>query len=136
MSEEAHGVRLDRVEVEVKTITGEIGGLKNKMTGLEAGMRGLGDVLNRIEQSVASTQQQWQDDKQASRINPIALTSILISIISILVGGAWLVSGSLARQDERSIHQQQVLDRMEQRQWLVSGRVRGAQDVNASTPNP
>jgi cell division protein FtsB len=71
-------------------------------------MRGLGDVLQRIEASVSNAQQQWQDDKQASRINPIALTSVLISIISILVGGAWLVSGSLARQDERSVQQQRI----------------------------
>jgi hypothetical protein len=68
------------------------------MNGLKVGMRGLGDVLQRIEASVSTAQQQWQDDKHASRINPIALASVLISIISILVGGAWLISGQLARR--------------------------------------
>lgn len=119
MSEEAHGVRLGKVEAEVKGITTEIGGLKNEMTGLKAGMRGLGDILERIEKNVGDAQQQWHDDKQAARINPIALATVLISIISILVGGAWLVSGSLARQDERSIQQQRELDRMEWRQWQL-----------------
>jgi cell division protein FtsB len=80
--------------------------------------------------SVSNAQQQWQDDKQASRINPIALTTVLISIISILVGGAWLVSGSLARSDERSVHQQRkVIDRMELRQWLLQGM--GGPNVSA-----
>jgi hypothetical protein len=32
VSEEAHGVRLDRVETEVSTIRTEMGGIKNKMT--------------------------------------------------------------------------------------------------------
>lgn len=119
MSEVGHSQRLDKVETEVSTIRTEMGGLKSEMSGLKAGMRGLGDVLERIESSVASAQQQWQDDKQASRINPIALASVLISIISILIGGAWLVSGAISRGDERSIQQQKYLDRMEQRQWLL-----------------
>lgn len=119
MSEEAHGPRIERVETEVSTIRTEMGGLKSEMSGLQAGMRGLGDVLQRIEASVSNAQQQWQDDKQASRINPIALATVLISIISILVGGAWLVSGAISRQDERSVQQQKYLDRIERRQWLL-----------------
>lgn len=133
MSEEAHGPRIERVESELSTFRTEIGGLKSEMVGLKAGMRGLGDVLQRIEASVSSAQQQWQDDKQASRINPIALATVLISIISILVGGAWLVSGSLARQDERSIHQQKVLDRIESRQWAMHKG--GDRDVIAAAPD-
>lgn len=135
MSDETHGVRLDKVETEVQTITREMGGLKSDMSGIKAGMRGLGDILQRIDASVSAAQQQWQDDKQASRINPIALTTVLISIISILVGGAWLVSGAIARQDERSIHQQQIIDRVEQRQWAISGRQQGGSDGRAPATN-
>jgi hypothetical protein len=131
VSEETHGVRLDRVETEVQTITRDMGVLKTDMSGLKAGMRGLGDVLQRIEGGLSTAQQQWQDDKQASRINPIALATVLISIISILVGGAWLVSGSLARGDERSVQQQKVIDRMEQRQWLLH---KGMGGPNGSAP--
>jgi membrane protease subunit (stomatin/prohibitin family) len=73
VSEVAHSQRLDKVETEVQGITHEMGGLKSEMNGLKVGMRGLGDVLQRIEASVSTAQQQWQDDKHASRINPIAL---------------------------------------------------------------
>lgn len=124
-----HGARISRVEGEVEAIRNDLGGIKTEMSGLKAGMRGLGDVLQRIEQSVASAQQQWQDDKQASRINPIALATVLISIISILVGGAWLVSGDLARHDERSIYQQRLIDKLERQQ-------EGGSNGVAATPHP
>lgn len=110
-------VRLDRVETEVSTIRNEMGGIKSEVSGLKAQMRGFGDVLQRIDAGVAAAQQRFEDDKQASRINPIALATVLISIISILVGGAWLVSGELARHDERSAFQQRSIDKIEQRQW-------------------
>ena len=119
MSEEAHGPRLDRVESEVQTITRDMGTLKTDMSGLKSDVRGLGSILNRIEQGVASAQQRFDDDKSAARLNPIALATVLITIISILVGGAWLVGGTQARLDERSIHQQQMIDRIENRQWGI-----------------
>lgn len=114
---EAHGVRLDRVETQVETFSREMSGLKSDMAGVKADVRGLGSILTRIEQGIAASQQQWQDDKQASRLNPIAMGSVLLTIISILVGGAWLISGAIARQDERSIHQQRSIELVERRQW-------------------
>jgi hypothetical protein len=133
VSEEAQGVRLDRVEAEVQTITNDMGTLKTDMSGLRAGMKGLGDVLQRIEANVSTAQQQWQDDKHASRINPVALATVLVSVISILVGGAWVIGGQLARQDERGVYQQRMLDRVEQRQW--ASRIGGDRGV-ASAQNP
>lgn len=125
MSDDVHSGRLDRVESEVSTIRGEIGGIIKDVSAVRADVRGLGSVLQRIEQGVSNAQQRFDDDKQASRINPIAMGSVLLTIISILVGGSWLISGELSRHDERSIHQQRQVDRIEQRMW-VSG-VRGGQ---------
>jgi hypothetical protein len=105
VSVEAHGVRLDKVEGEITTV-------RTEMAGLKAQMRGFGDVLERIERGVASAQQQFHDDKQAARINPIALATILISIISILVGGAWLISGGLATSATRLEEQDKSLARI------------------------
>lgn len=122
MGEEAHGPRLDRVEREVTTISAEVGGLKTDVAGLRSDMRGFGSVLKRIEDGVSLAQQQWQDDKQASRLNPIAMGSVLLTIISIMVGGAWLISGDLSRHDERSAHQQRQIERTERRLWEMRGR--------------
>lgn len=127
VSEAEHNTRLTRVE-------DEVGGIKNEVVGLKAQLRGFGDVLVRIEDGVKNYQQQWQDDKQAARINPIALTTILISIISILVGGAWLVSGNLARLDERSATQQRWVERLDQRQWEKRETPRAA--APAEQPHP
>lgn len=110
MSEVDHGARLARVE-------DEVGGIKGEVVGLKAQMRGFSDILNRIEAGVTTAQQRFDDDKLAARINPIALATVLISIISILVGGSWLVSGAIAREDERSVWAAQQIERMDQRQW-------------------
>lgn len=83
-------------------------------------MRGLASILHRIEDGVAASQQRLENDKMASRMNPVALGSVLLTIISIMVGGAWLISGELSRHDERSIYQQRMIDQIEQRQWVAA----------------
>lgn len=103
MSDVEHGSRLTRVESEVETIRGELNSLNSQMSSF-------GSILQRIEQGITN-------DRQASRINPIALATVLITIISVLVGGSWLISGELARGDERSAYQMKMIDRVEQRQW-------------------
>ena len=138
VSEVDHGARIGRVESDVQSMRESMGALASDVTGLKADVRGLGSILGRIEQGVASAQQQWQDDKQASRINPIALTTVLVSVISILVGGAWLVSGGLAtnatrlEEQDRSMARtislrdrefdsiQRRLDRLEERRGIAS----------------
>lgn len=123
MSDEAHGVRLDAVEREVSTIRTEMGGIKDNVGRLTADVRGLGDILQRIEAGVAQAHQRFDSDKEASRLNPVALGSVLLTIISVLVGGAWLISGELARHDERSAYQQRLIDLIEARQWEHRGRI-------------
>lgn len=105
-----YGSRLTHVE-------GEIGGIKTAVAQLKIQMQGLGDILSRIEGGISQAQQQALEDKRGSRVNPVALATVLISIITVLIGGAWLVGGELARHDERSIHQQHMVDQIELRQW-------------------
>lgn len=105
-----HGSRLTHVE-------GEIGGIKTAVAQLKTQMQGLGDILSRIEGGISQAQQQALEEKHASRVNPVALATVLVSIISVLIGGAWLVGGELARHDERSQYQQRMIDRIELRQW-------------------
>lgn len=119
---EGHGARISRVEGEVEAIRSDLGGIKSDMSGVKASMRGFGDVLNRIEQNVAAAQERHDHEKMASRMNPVALASILITIISILVGGAWTISGQLAREDERSQVQAHQIELMETRQWQARGQ--------------
>lgn len=110
MIEQEHGVRLTRVE-------NEVSGIKTDVADLKAQMRGFGGILERIEVGISTSQKQAIEDKNASRTNPVALATVLITIISILIGGAWLISAELARGDERSLYQQKMLDRIELRQW-------------------
>lgn len=121
----SHSGRLDRVEAEVATIRTEMGGLK-------ADVKGLGAILGRIEQSVLRAQERDDSREERSKPNLVAVISVLITLISIIVGGAWLISGQLARQDERSEYQQRQIDRNEQRLWVGHGQ--GASDGYKSQP--
>jgi hypothetical protein len=133
VSVEAHSVRLDKVEGEMTTV-------RTEMAGLKAQMRGFGDVLNRIEQGVASAQQRFDDDKQAARINPIALATVLISIISILVGGAWLVSGGLAtsatRLEEQDKSQTRISALRDREFDIIERRLDRMEDRSGRPPPP
>lgn len=115
--------RLDRLESDVITIRGEMGGLKTEMAEVKSDVRGLGAILSRIEQGVTESQRQASTRELAGRPNLMAIISVLVTIISILVGGAWLVGGSLARLEERSIRR----DVEAQRMWVELDRASRAQ---------
>ncbi len=118
MSEAAdHGARLGRVESEV--------------AGLKADVRSLGEVLGRIESGVLRAQEQAEHREQLSKPNVTAMISILITMISIIVGGAWIIGGSLSRQDERSEWVKAQLERQESRIWEERNRIRPATSVQA-----
>ena len=118
MSDEfGHGQRISAVETEVQTIRTEVGGLRSDIVGVKADVKGLGAILGRIEQGVAAQAQRFDDDKLASRINPFAVVTIIITVLSMMVGGSWLISGEQARQDERSSSMQRQIDRLDQRLW-------------------
>lgn len=93
--------RLDRVESEVGAIRTEMGGIKADVGGLTSDVRALGGILGRIERGVEAAQAKTEEKEQASRPNMLAIISVLISIISVLIGGAWMISGNMSRMDER-----------------------------------
>lgn len=105
-----------------------MGGLKADLGNLTGDVRALGGILGRIEQGVSRAQEKSEEREHANKPNLIAVVSVLISIISILIGGAWLVGGSLARLDERSIRRDLEMDRMynamdriDERLWRSEG---------------
>lgn len=116
-----HGQRLDRVENEVQAIRGDMSTLTSEVGGLKADVKGLGAILGRIEQGVLRAQEKTEEREAASKPNLVAVVSVLITIISIIVGGAWLISGQLSRMDERSVWIQRQIDRNEQRLWTNRG---------------
>jgi hypothetical protein len=96
-----HSSRIDRVEIEMSGMRGEVLSLTNDVAGLKSDVKGLGNILGRIEQGVMRAQEKSEEKEQAGKPNLIAVVSVLITLISIIVGGAWLISGALARSDER-----------------------------------
>lgn len=94
-----------------------MGGLKSDMSGLKSDVRGLGSILTRIELGFAEAQKRLDSEKDAARINPVALASVLITIIVTLVGGAWTISGQLGRLDERSVEFRTHIQSADQRAW-------------------
>lgn len=95
MSEE-HGARLGRVESEVSSIKQDVAKLEKGFTNVQADVRNLGNILSRIEQGVVAQGQRFDNDKQATRVSPVAVVTIIITVLSMMVGGSWLISGSLA----------------------------------------
>lgn len=132
----AHAGRLDRVETEVSSIRTDIGGLKSELTGLKGDVRGLGSILQRIEEGVSQAQQRFETDKRDNRINPVAMASVLITIISILVGGAWLIGGQLSGLAVRTseLANQRVVDAAER--VIIERRIERMENMHMSHVYP
>lgn len=96
-----HGQRIDRVEAEVSGIRADVNTLTSDMTGMKADIKGLSGILGRIEAGVNRAQEQSEQRATANKPKVEMVVSILITIITILVGGAWTIGGSLARSQER-----------------------------------
>jgi hypothetical protein len=127
---EQHEARIGRVENEVQTVRSEMSALAGEVTIVKADVKGLGAILGRIEQGVLRAQEKSEERDLAGKPNLVAVVSVLITIISIIVGGAWLISGQLSRQDERSVGLQRQIDRNDQRLWDEHrGDARGAREV-------
>lgn len=127
MSDEAHSVRLDRVENEVGVIRSEMGGLKTEMGRVQSDVKGLGAILSRIEQGVLRAQEQQDAKEASSRHSPVAVATVLITIMSMMVGGAWVIGSNIGHLDERSAWMERLIDRNEQRLWTEThgGDLRG-----------
>jgi hypothetical protein len=132
VGEESHGIRLDRVESEVGAIRSEMTGLRTDMGRVQADVKGLGAILGRIEEGVLRAQDQQDQREMRSKQSPVAIATVLITVMSMMVGGAWLVSGNIARMDERSIWVQRQQDRLEQRVWAAVRGGSGAEQGQAN----
>lgn len=118
VSEEyGHGQRIAAVESEVQTIRTEMGGIRSEMGVVKADIKGLGAILGRIEQGILRAQEQQDQKEQLSRPNMVAIVSVIITLMSMMVGGAWMISGNLARQNEAIERIDRDQFRIEQRQW-------------------
>lgn len=127
MSEETHSVRLDRVESEVGAMRSDMGGLRTEVSNVQADVRSLGTILKRIEEGMLRAQDQ-QDQKEAqSRHSPVAVATVLITFMSMLVGGAWMIGSNAARMDERTNMLLREQDRTDARMWYIDhgGQQRG-----------
>jgi uncharacterized protein (UPF0335 family) len=133
MAGEHHEARIERVETEVQTVRTEMATLTRDVGGLKADVKGLGSILGRIEQGVLRAQEKSEERDLAGKPNLVAVVSVLITIISIIVGGAWLISGQLARMDERSQWVMKQIDKNEQRIWRAH---KGGPDGVAPETNP
>ncbi len=124
MSDADYGPRIANVEGEVRSLHQAVGAISTDLTGVKADVKGLGSILSRIEQGVLRSQEQAEHREQLSKPNVTAMISILITMISIIVGGAWIIGGSLSRQDERSEWVKSQLERQESRIWDERNRIR------------
>lgn len=96
-----------------------MGGLRTDMGRVQADVKGLSGILSRIEQGVLRAQEQQDAKEERSRHSPVAIATVLVTVMSMMVGGAWVIGGNVARMDERSMwleHQQQLTD---QRVWVI-----------------
>jgi hypothetical protein len=109
VSDHEYDARISRVEGEVGGLRQEVGTLTNDVAGLKADVKGLGGILVRIEQGVIRAQEKSDSKEDRNRPNLIAVVSVIITLISILVGGAWMIGGAIARGDERDIAQDRQL---------------------------
>lgn len=105
-----HGRRIELVEGEVSGLRQDVASLTSDVTGLKIDVKGLGGILSRIEAGVNRAQERSEEREVANKPSIVALVSILITIITILVGGAWTIGGSLARGQERGEQTTRILE--------------------------
>lgn len=117
--------RIGRVEQDVLAMREDIGTLTRGFDAVQSDVKSLGNILNRIETGVARAQEKSDERSERNKPNLTAIVSVLITIISILVGGSWLISGSLSRLDERTVESLRERDemrvelgRLQEHDWL------------------
>jgi len=108
--------RLDRVETDVAA-------LSSAMSGVQHEVRGFGQSLATIIETLKTRDQ----DARAAKVNPLALASVLVTIILALITGAWATGSQYARLDERDIQRdrqvaqmQREIEKQDRRQWEMA----------------
>jgi hypothetical protein len=116
-----HGQRIAAVETEVH-------GLKTDIAGVKSDVKGLSAILSRIEVGISQARSEQTEREALHRVNPVAVVTVIITLMSMMVGGSWMISGKIERMDERSVWVQKQVDRNEQRIWRYR---HGGQDGDA-----
>lgn len=116
--------RLGRVEADVVSIREDFSTVTRDLDTVKSDIKALGGILVRIESGVQRAQEKSEERSERNRPNLTAIVSVLITIISILVGGAWLIGSSLATLDVRAVESLRERDemrvelaRLEDRTW-------------------
>lgn len=99
--------RLDRVEDEMSE-------LKQGLADVRADVKGLGGILNRIEQSMLRAQDEESKREEGRRHSPVAIATVLITMMSVLIGGAWTIGSTTARTTVRLDDQDVQMSRIMQ----------------------
>lgn len=103
-----------------------------KLTTVEGDIRAFGGILQRIEQSVSKAHDAMDAQDERSRHSPVAIATVLVTIMSMLVGGAW-VTGSRISQTSTQLDDQakfsQQIELMRNRELdVVERRVERLED--------
>ena len=116
--------RLGRVEADVVSIREDFSIVTRDLDTVKSDIKALGGILVRIESGVQRAQEKSEERSERNRPNLTAIVSVLITIISILVGGAWLIGSSLATLNVRTVESLRERDemrielaRLEDRTW-------------------
>ncbi|MFN3991271.1 MAG: hypothetical protein ACK4IS_13565 [Erythrobacter sp.] len=99
--------RLDRVESDVSA-------LATAVSDLRGDVRGFGQVLVRIENSITNNEGRMERERLAKQPNALAFASAMFTVLVTLIGGAWVISGQLSRLDERDIQRDKQVERIEE----------------------
>lgn len=109
--------RLDRVETEVDALRTVVAEVRGDMRSVIIG-------LGEIKDSLKTRDRQDEESRRAGRPNIVAIVAVLVSIVSAMIGGAWVIGGLTARLDERDLQRdrqmarmEREIDRLESRQW-------------------
>ena len=109
--------RLDRVETEVDALRGVVSEVRSDIRSVVV-------AVGEIKDSLKTRDSREAEERHASRPNIYAISAVLFSVLSALIGGAWIIGGTTARLDERDIQRDKQLarielemDRIEARQW-------------------
>lgn len=116
--------RFEKVETEVSNLRDDFSLFTRDLDVVKSDIKALGGILIRIEGGVTRAQEKAEERSERSKPNLTAIVSVLITIISILVGGAWLIGSSLSnltvRTQESLRERDEIrieLGRLEEHQW-------------------
>jgi hypothetical protein len=94
-----------------------VAGIRGDVNRIQADVKSLGSILERIEVGVLRSQEQQEEREQRSKQSPVAIATVIITVMSMLVGGAWISGSNIARLDERSLWLERNQERVEQHLW-------------------